>query len=771
MRALTVRALALVAMGLLLGSCSNSVGPSTPENDGIALRTVSGAVVLPEGAVAEVSAYEIASLAERTSIAPDGSFSLRVPDTDRPQVVAVLNGVGSPVLLGYVRPDETVGVTVDASSTALSLVMMNPYMVMFSPSDRADVALAAQSKAWWPDVVTAAEAVVLSSTASRLEGTLEPALMQLASELAMDVLDDYPPEMESLSDPWIEDAEGDHVACINPDPVYYAGRMTSVGGGDTLLFLVDSRRGRVRVSPSWPPVVDATASTRTEVDLGDGTFDVAFFRGSFRSFDTSTGDGLASTWNAARMVNELFNLSGGVAPAPDAGDLDLTDVSTGPLAGRVSSADTYGFVEDMMGLVAGNADLFASWIWGEEKDDCVDYLEAVCPIIQGLSFSTEVVAAGETRIPIVTTLVAAEPENAQRISQLDGVMTLAGSHAPPEAAFAVSPPFASVGYPVSLDGTLVSDPDDAATSLQVRWDWENDGVWDTGWNYVKTVMHTFTERGLHEVALQVRDPKHLNDTVVHAVNVGGSEETASHIVILRDEVPWSPTVPPILDQMLTVMGITEGEGPGEYEIVGSDELATLELTPGEDLVIVQSDQPQAFYSAYAHAQVLISRFVAGGGTVFWEACDLGAHGGSIADAGIVMPGAVTLRRYQTWYNYVMLPGAPIVEGLPDELYGQYASHSGISDLPDGATVYVEDDQGAATLVEFGYGSGWVIMTTQPLEWNFYHNLSSGRVMPHVVSYVLGLPLVHDFGDIIKPNLRGRPSTAPSGVRHLTSRTR
>ena len=123
--------------------------------------------------------------------------------------------------------------------------------------------------------------------------------------------------------------------------------------------------------------------------------------------------------------------------------------------------------------------------------------------------------------------------------------------------------------------------------------------------------------------------------------------------------------------------------------------------------------------------------------------------------GSCSPAPSNSEPYQTWYNEIALPGAPIVEGLPGEIYGQYASHEGIENLPDGATIYIRDDAGSPTLAEFGYGDGWVILTTQPLEWNFYHNWTGGLVMPNVVCYVLGEPLVHDFGDIIKPEREGK----------------
>jgi len=256
----------------------------------------------------------------------------------------------------------------------------------------------------------------------------------------------------------------------------------------------------------------------------------------------------------------------------------------------------------------------------------------------------------------------------------------------------------------------------------------------------------------------VRDGDGLADAVVHRVNVGGGEGTAAHVVVLRDVVPWSPEVPPVLDLMLQALGMTEGAGAGRYEVKTSADLPGLTLTPGEDLLIVQNDQPQTFYNAYGRNQVKVLQFVAAGGTVFWEACDLGWSGGSIQAARIAWPGGIEFRSYPTWVNNVVLRGAPIVEGLPEQVYGQYASHEGIENLPDGASVYMRDDGGSPTLVEFGYGDGWVVLTTQPLEWNFYHNWTCGLVMPNVVCYVLGLPLVHDFGDIVKPSERGRPAS-------------
>ncbi|MFH1502540.1 MAG: PKD domain-containing protein [Candidatus Eisenbacteria bacterium] len=759
---------ALAALtGLALASCSATTGPLGPDIDGppIATRTITGTVEFPEGVTFAPSDLTVVSFAGRGEVSEDGAFTLVVPDSDLPQVILAMAEGPSPVLLGYVTESEN-DVLVDASSTALSLVLLNPFTTMFSASDRATIVTMVESKDWWPELVEWTESVVGRSGAGRLDERLEPALLQLAAELAIDVLNDWPGGGLAATGPWFEDASGGRIVAVNPEPSYCAAVFRGAGG-ESKTRLLDSDRSGVRVRPAWPPFVDANSKTRTDVNLGDGIFSVTFTRGDFNSLDPATADGLASLWNAGRAVTELLALATGVTRSPDLSTLDLSGSDCSELASRVRASDTIGFVRALLDLMAEESDVVSEWYWQEPDADAAQYVETVCSLLSGIAFSTRVLSPGESRIPFFTHLAQGPPLPSQMIAQEDGVLTESGSDSPPRAAFTVSPQGAQPGALLVFDASPTTDPESAASTIEVRWDWGNDGVWDTAWSTVKVVGHGFADVGPHEVAMQARDRGGLADVAVHTVNIGGSDENATHVIVFRDAVPWANQLPPVLDQMLEAMGFDPGPGAGEYEVAGTAEMDTLALTPGVDLVIIQSDQPQGFYDSYAANQVRFLQFVSQGGTMLWEACDGGWNGGSIEEAGIVLPGAVELTPYETWYNYVRMPGAPIVSGLPSFLYGQYASHAGLTGLPDGAVTYITDDDDGATLVEFSYGIGWVIMTTQPLEWSFYHNWTSGAVMPHVVSYVLGVPLVHDFGDIVKPGARGRPRM-DDGAGELTS---
>jgi len=219
-----------------------------------------------------------------------------------------------------------------------------------------------------------------------------------------------------------------------------------------------------------------------------------------------------------------------------------------------------------------------------------------------------------------------------------------------------------------------------------------------------------------------------------------AQGAANHIKLFRDSLPWKSYA---MDSMLAREGFTPGTGEDEYEILGSAAFDTVTLTPGRDLVIIANDQPQSFYNAYAANQQKFNDFVLAGGIIFWEACDRGWNGGSILDAGITFPGGVTIDSEYVYdnYNYLANPDYELLQGLPDTLYGTYASHETFSNLPEGAQVFTYGVlTQKPTLVLYPYGLGWVLVTGQPLEY-CYDRLDRGQtvglLLPRVVKFILG----------------------------------
>ena len=89
--------------------------------------------------------------------------------------------------------------------------------------------------------------------------------------------------------------------------------------------------------------------------------------------------------------------------------------------------------------------------------------------------------------------------------QIDTMNRTVAWVASPNASFTVSPP---MGYPTTIftfDASSSSDAETPLSELQVRWDWEDDGIWDTNWSTKKQAEHQYAQHGTYKVRLEVMD--------------------------------------------------------------------------------------------------------------------------------------------------------------------------------------------------------------------------------------------------------------------------
>lgn len=75
----------------------------------------------------------------------------------------------------------------------------------------------------------------------------------------------------------------------------------------------------------------------------------------------------------------------------------------------------------------------------------------------------------------------------------------------PEAIFTINPDYGDSSTIFLFDASLSSDSEDNTDLLLVRWDFEGDGIWETEFISLKTIMHQFTQPGTYNVSLEVKD--------------------------------------------------------------------------------------------------------------------------------------------------------------------------------------------------------------------------------------------------------------------------
>lgn len=111
-------------------------------------------------------------------------------------------------------------------------------------------------------------------------------------------------------------------------------------------------------------------------------------------------------------------------------------------------------------------------------------------------------------------------------SEFSAPFSVGACNTPPTATFTVAPPSGTTGTVFNFDGSGSSDAEDPASALQVRWDWESDGTYDTAWSTTKTATHTFGRAGTYTVRMVVQDTGGLTAVASRAVTVtSGSQWT------------------------------------------------------------------------------------------------------------------------------------------------------------------------------------------------------------------------------------------------------
>jgi PKD repeat protein len=103
----------------------------------------------------------------------------------------------------------------------------------------------------------------------------------------------------------------------------------------------------------------------------------------------------------------------------------------------------------------------------------------------------------------------------------------------PHAAFKIDPPESNYLTEFTFDAGSTIDDEDAFSLLQFKWDFENDGSWDTESSSNPIAKHTYKKSGNYSVKLSVTDPtrRTATETKILIVNL--------HDSLIHPDFTWS----------------------------------------------------------------------------------------------------------------------------------------------------------------------------------------------------------------------------------------
>lgn len=96
---------------------------------------------------------------------------------------------------------------------------------------------------------------------------------------------------------------------------------------------------------------------------------------------------------------------------------------------------------------------------------------------------------------------------------------------PPTASFTLSPTTGDVTETFTANASSSHDSEDPTSALEVRWDWEDDGIWDTGWSTTKEAQNQYDNPGTYTIRLDVRDTGGLTNNTTRQIVVTSEDGT------------------------------------------------------------------------------------------------------------------------------------------------------------------------------------------------------------------------------------------------------
>jgi len=111
------------------------------------------------------------------------------------------------------------------------------------------------------------------------------------------------------------------------------------------------------------------------------------------------------------------------------------------------------------------------------------------------------------------------------------VVVTAPVNQPPVAAFTIDPATGTVATVFEVDASGSTDTETPASLLEIRWDWENDGSYDTDWSTDRITTHQYDTAGDYTIRLQVRDADDQTGEITGEVTVSEHVEPLDFVQI------------------------------------------------------------------------------------------------------------------------------------------------------------------------------------------------------------------------------------------------
>lgn len=527
MKRLFTFAILLMVMLAFVGCTSSSNGDDddngTDPPDGLQTQSVQGALDLPAGSPLDPGSMQINSPLGQGSVGSDKGFTVNAPVATNYQLMMAIAQGGKAAMLGLLQPGTSSGsFGISANSTSKSLILMSPVFGRASSSDKAQILNELTGRSDVAQLEGFVKDLLVNDPEGTLDYTKHPRIFEEASKIAIDYLKskgtntgDDPANKK----PAIEDVGGSGIKFSNPGAVFYAAGVYESGSTTPKsIKLIESDATKSSYVMGWPPRL-ATQDTKTDFDLGDGTFDVKVTRGfDFTEgsgiVNTSTAEGLATVANIGKAIVDMTESVTGYKF-----DVDLNNLSlyvSGSQATKLSDGmrqqDGWKVAEAMTEVIESNKDAINTWLWEDASNSAgKDFVSRSQGLVKDITTVVKLVGSGDQDLkkatPFFYDLAASSQSTKYTVIQTNGTVgTNVENESPAKPGFLDAPTSGSVGSQVSFT-VIGNDPESDDVQFRVQWGDGGYSEWTapatSGGS--KTLTHAYSSAGTYVVTVQAKD--------------------------------------------------------------------------------------------------------------------------------------------------------------------------------------------------------------------------------------------------------------------------
>ncbi len=193
-------------------------------------------------------------------------------------------------------------------------------------------------------------------------------------------------------------------------------------------------------------------------------------------------------------------------------------------------------------------------------------------------------------------------------------------------------------------------------------------------------------------------------------------------LVFMDNLPWGSSA---IQTILT----NNGES---FVVKNSSTMATEDFSL-YDVIIIASDQVPGFHTNFVANFTKFVNFVTAGGRLEVHAATCGWN--SPCDYSVQLPGGVYTTEHYDNYNVIADALHPIVAGVSNPFYGNYASHGHFSNLVPGTKIITRSQiNNEPTTIQYNYGMGTVTATTCTYEYGYNNGQEAGEMLVNNLNY-------------------------------------